>query len=165
MPILVGTLGKAFGTAGAFLAGEDALIETLIQRSRNYIFTTAMPSALAVATQKSLEIATAEDWRREHLATLIARFRAGARDLGFDLLPSTSPIQPLVVGDPARAVGLSRALKQRGLLIGAIRPPTVPDGTSRLRVTLTAAHRMADVDRLLDALEALAPCWSRDSAS
>ena len=165
VPILVGTLGKAFGTAGAFVAGEDALIETLIQRSRNYIFTTAMPSPLAVATRRSLEIAVAEDWRREHLVTLIDRFRAGTRDLGFDLLPSTSPIQPLVVGDPARALGLSRALKERGLLIGAIRPPTVPQGTSRLRVTLTAAHRVADVDRLLDALSLLAACWSRGSAS
>ncbi len=155
VPILVGTLGKAFGTAGAFVAGEDALIETLIQRSRNYIFTTAMPSALAVATMKSLEIAMAEDWRREHLVALIGRFRDGTRDLGFDLMPSTSPIQPLVVGDPARALSLSRALLQRGLLIGAIRPPTVPEGTSRLRVTLTAAHRVADVDRLLEALASL----------
>lgn len=155
VPILVGTLGKAFGTAGAFVAGEDALIETLIQRSRNYIFTTAMPSALAVATQESLEIAMAEDWRREHLVALIDRFRDGSRDLGFDLMPSTSPIQPLIVGDPARALSLSRALLQRGLLIGAIRPPTVPEGTSRLRVTLTAAHRMADVDRLLEALASL----------
>ena len=155
VPVLVGTLGKAFGTAGAFVAGEDALIETLIQRSRNYIFTTAMPSALAVATMKSLEIAMAEDWRREHLVALIDRFRDGTRDLGFDLMPSTSPIQPLIVGDPARALSLSRALLQRGLLIGAIRPPTVPEGTSRLRVTLTAAHRMADVDRLLEALAVL----------
>lgn len=155
VPVLVGTLGKAFGTAGAFVAGEDALIETLIQRSRNYIFTTAMPSALAVATMKSLEIAMAEDWRREHLVALIDRFRDGTRDLGFDLMPSTSPIQPLMVGDPARALSLSRALLQRGLLIGAIRPPTVPEGTSRLRVTLTAAHRMADVDRLLEALASL----------
>ena len=152
VPILVGTLGKAFGTAGAFVAGEDALIETLIQRSRNYIFTTAMPSALAVATQKSLEIAAAEDWRRDHLVTLIDRFRDGTRDLGFNLMPSSSPIQPLIVGDPARALALSRALAQRGLLISAIRPPTVPEGTSRLRVTLTAAHRVADVDHLLDAL-------------
>lgn len=155
VPVLVGTLGKAFGTAGAFVAGEDALIETLIQRSRNYIFTTAMPSALAVATMKSLEIAMAEDWRREHLVALIDRFRDGTRDLGFDLMPSTSPIQPLIVGDPARALSLSRALLQRGLLIGAIRPPTVPEGTSRLRVTLTAAHRVADVDRLLEALASL----------
>ena len=152
VPILVGTLGKAFGTAGAFVAGEDALIETLIQRSRNYIFTTAMPSALATATLASLGIASAESWRREHLAALVRRFRDGVDALGFTLMQSTSPIQPLVVGDPTRALALSEALEERGFLIGAIRPPTVPEGTSRLRVTLTAAHRREDVDRLVDAL-------------
>ena len=158
VPILVGTLGKAFGTAGAFVAGKEVLIETLIQRSRNYIFTTAMPSALAVATLTSLSIATAESHRREHLAALIARFRNGTRDLGLQLMASTSPIQPVVVGDPSRALALSRALEERGFLIGAIRPPTVPDGTSRLRITLTAAHRVGDVDRLLEALGELAVC-------
>ncbi len=152
VPILVGTLGKAFGTAGAFVAGEEALIETLIQRSRNYIFTTAMPSALATATLMSLDIATAESWRREHLASLVERFRDGVDALGFTLMRSSSPIQPLVVGDPARALALSEALEERGLLVGAIRPPTVPEGTSRLRVTLTATHREEAVDRLLDAL-------------
>ena len=158
VPVLVGTLGKAFGTAGAFVAGEETLVETLIQRSRNYIFTTAMPSALAVATLESLAIATAEDWRRDHLAALIDRFRTGVEEMGFALMPSTSPIQPLVVGDPARALAASRALEERGFLIGAIRPPTVPRGTSRLRVTLTAAHQAADVDGLLDALHAVAAC-------
>ena len=152
VPILVGTLGKAFGTAGAFVAGEEALIETLIQRSRNYIFTTAMPSALATATLASLEIAAAENWRREHLAALVQRFRDGIDALGFTLMQSTSPIQPLVVGDPAQALAFSEALEKRGFLIGAIRPPTVPMGTSRLRVTLTAAHEDADVDRLVEAL-------------
>ena len=161
VPVLVGTLGKAFGTAGAFVTGEEALIETLIQRSRNYIFTTAMPSALAVATLKSLAIATAETHRREHLAALIARFRSGTRELGFTLMPSTSPIQPVIVGDPSRALTLSRALKDRGFLIGAIRPPTVPDGTSRLRVTLTAAHQTTDVDALVEALGELAD-WDTD---
>ena len=154
--MLVGTLGKAFGTAGAFVAGEERLVETLIQRSRNYVFTTAMPSALAVATQESLAIAQAEDWRREHLAALIKRFRDGADQLGLEVMSSTSPIQPLVIGDPARALAISRALEERGFLIGAIRPPTVPQGTSRLRVTMTAAHRMEDVDRLLEALGAIA---------
>lgn len=164
VPILVGTLGKAFGTAGAFVAGEVPLIEFLIQRSRNYIFTTAMPSALAVATLESLAIAKAEPERREHLAALIGRFRRGARELGFSLMPSTSPIQPLVVGDPARAVALSRALEERGFLIGAIRPPTVPEGTSRLRVTLTAAHQASDVDRLLESLSELSVCSSPANA-
>lgn len=164
VPILVGTLGKAFGTAGAFVAGEESLVEFLIQRSRNYIFTTAMPSPLAVATLESLAIAKAEPERREHLAALIARFRSGTRELGFTLMPSTSPIQPLVVGDPARALALSRALEERGLLIGAIRPPTVPEGTSRLRVTLTAAHQASDVDRLLESLSELSVCPSPDQA-
>ena len=164
VPILVGTLGKAFGTAGAFVAGEESLVEFLIQRSRNYIFTTAMPSALAVATLESLAIATAEPERREHLAALIARFRNGTRELRLRLMPSTSPIQPVVVGDPARALALSRALEERGFLIGAIRPPTVPEGTSRLRVTLTAAHQASDVDRLLESLSELSVCPSPDQA-
>ncbi|MDE0037463.1 MAG: 8-amino-7-oxononanoate synthase [Gammaproteobacteria bacterium] len=162
--VLVGTLGKAFGTAGAFVAGEEALVETLIQRSRNYIFTTAMPSALAVATLESLAVAQAESGRREHLAALIARFRSGTRELGLKLMPSTSPIQPVVVGDPARALALSRALEQRGFLIGAIRPPTVPEGTSRLRVTLTAAHLACDVDRLIESLNELSACAAPDKA-
>ena len=158
--VLVGTFGKAFGTAGAFVAGEDALIETLVQRARNYVFTTAMPSALAVATRTSLALAQVEEWRREHLRALVARFRAGLGVAGYSPSESTSPIQPLVVGDPARALRLSRGLEERGFLVGAIRPPTVPEGTSRLRVTLSAAHRDDDVDRLLDALHAL-----RDGAS
>ena len=164
VPVLVGTLGKAFGTAGAFVAGDESLVEFLIQRSRNYIFTTAMPSALAVATLESLAIADAEPERREHLAALIARFQDGTRDLGLKLMPSTSPIQPVIVGDPARTLALSRALEERGFLIGAIRPPTVPEGTSRLRVTLTAAHQASDVDRLLEALNELLVCSSPDTA-
>ena len=152
VPVLVGTLGKAFGTAGAFVAGEEALVETLIQRSRNYIFTTAMPSALAVASMESLAIVRAEEWRRERLAAWIRRFRQGAAELGFSPPPSLAPIQPLLVGDSAQALALSQALEERGLLIGAIRPPTVPQGTARLRITLSAAHRSADLDRLLETL-------------
>ena len=155
VPVLVGTLGKAFGTSGAFVAGDEGLIETLVQRSRNYIYTTAMPSALAAATLASLEIARAEEWRREHLARLIDRFRAGASTLGFSVMPSISPIQPLVVGSPARALAMSRALEERGFLIIAIRPPTVPEGTSRLRITLTAAHELSDVDHLLETLASI----------
>lgn len=150
--VLMGTLGKAFGTFGAFVSGSEDLVELLIQRARSYVFTTALPSAVAVATLESLRIVRAESWRRDHLAALIARFRRGASELGLSLLDSQSPIQPVVVGDPGRAVELSRALEGRGLLITAIRPPTVPEGTSRLRITLTAAHREADVDLLLDAL-------------
>ncbi len=152
VPVLVGTLGKAFGTAGAFVAGSEELIETLIQFARPYIYTTSQPPAVACATLKSLELLRTEGWRREHLAALIARFRAGAAELGLTLMDSPTPIQPLLIGDSARAVELSRLLRERGLMVGAIRPPTVPAGTARLRVTLSAAHSVEQVDRLLAAL-------------
>ena len=152
VPVLVGTLGKAFGTAGAFVAGSEALIETLIQRARNYIYTTALPSAVAVATLASLRIARAEDWRRERLLDLVARFRSGATQLGLKLLPSATPIQPILIGESGAALKLSAALESRGILVPAIRPPTVPAGTARLRVTFSALHEFADVDRLLEAL-------------
>ena len=151
VPVLVGTLGKAFGTAGAFVAGSDELIETLVQRARTYIYTTALPPALAVATLTSLHLARTEDWRREKLRLLIARFRDGAQQLGLRLLPSATPIQPVILGESAAALALSKAIESRGILVPAIRPPTVPAGTARLRVTLSAAHEPADVDRLLAA--------------
>ncbi len=157
VPVLVGTLGKAFGTAGAFVAGSEALIETLIQRARNYIYTTALPSAVAVATLESLRIARTEEWRRDRLRDLVARFRAGATQLGLRLLPSPTPIQPLVIGESGAALALSAALESSGLLVPAIRPPTVPAGTARLRVTFSALHELADVDRLLEALEQASP--------
>ena len=150
--VLVGTLGKAFGTFGAFVAGEEDLIELLIQRARNYIFTTAIPAALAEATLTSLCIVEAEEWRRDRLRELVGRFRAGVAHLGLEASPSETPIQPLIVGDPGRAVAISAALEEAGMLVTAIRPPTVPVGTSRLRVTFTAAHEPQDVDRLLNAL-------------
>ncbi len=152
VPVLVGTLGKAFGTAGAFVAGSEALIETLIQRARNYIYTTALPSAVAVATLESLRIARAEEWRRERLRDLVARFRFGATQLGLKLLPSATPIQPLLMGESGAALKLSAELESRGILVPAIRPPTVPAGTARLRVTFSALHEPADVDRLLEVL-------------
>ncbi len=155
VPILMGTLGKAFGTFGAFVAGSEDLIETLIQSARSYIYTTATPPALAEATLKSLAILERETWRREQLMTLIASFRAGAAQLGLALADSRTPIQPLLAGSAARAVAWSKALEQAGILVRAIRPPTVPEGTARLRVTLSAAHSHADVDRLLDALATL----------
>src|SRR5690606_15391127 len=153
VPVLVGTLGKAFGTAGAFIAGSEELIETLIQFARPYIYTTSQPPAVAWATLKSLQLLRDERWRREHLADLIARFRTGAAELGLQLMDSATPIQPLLIGDSARAMQLSAALRERGVLVTAIRPPTVPQGTARLRVTLSAAHSAADIDRLLETLQ------------
>ena len=152
VPILMGTLGKAFGSFGAFVAGSADLIETLIQRARSYIYTTATPPALAEATRAALRLVQSEGWRRERLVELVTRFRAGAAQLGLPLMQSTTPIQALIVGDAARAVQLSEALHERGILISAIRPPTVPEGTARLRITFSAAHSEAQVDRLLGAL-------------
>lgn len=152
VPVLVGTLGKAFGTSGAFVAGSEELIETLIQRARSYIYTTAPPPAVAEATRESLRIARRESWRRERLQALIARFRAGAEQLGLPLMDSPTPIQPLVAGSAEQALRWSRGLEERGILVSAIRPPTVPEGSARLRVTFSAAHEEADVDRLLQAL-------------
>lgn len=156
VPVLVGTLGKAFGTAGAFVAGSDELIDTLVQFARPYIYTTSQPPALACATLKSLELLRSEHWRREHLAVLIRRFREGAASIGLRLMDSDTPIQPILIGDSGRAMALSQALRERGILVTAIRPPTVPAGSARLRVTLSAAHDLAQVDRLL---EALSQCW------
>jgi len=152
VPVLMGTLGKAFGTFGAFVAGDEALIETLIQLARSYIYTTALPPALAEATLTAVALVRDEHWRRERLRQLVARFRAGADALGLPLMPSTTPIQPLLAGEAARALAWSRALEADGVLVTAIRPPTVPRGSARLRITLSAAHEEADVDRLLDLL-------------
>lgn len=152
LPILMGTLGKGFGSFGAFVAGSEALIETLIQFARTYIYTTALPPAVAAATLQSLALIRRETWRREHLHALIARFRRGAEQLGLPIMDSASPIQPLLVGDAGRALALSERLAERGIWISAIRPPTVPAGTARLRITLSAAHCEAQVDRLLAAL-------------
>lgn len=151
--VLIGTLGKAFGTAGAFVAGEEALIETLIQRSRNYIFTTAMPAALAVATSRSLEIVRAEDWRRQKINALVARYQAGLQAMNLPIAESEYAIQPLILGDTDRTLSVAQRLEEQGCFVVPIRPPTVPIGTSRLRVTITAAHSEADIDRLLDALQ------------
>jgi len=150
--ILMATLGKALGVFGAFVAGEAALIETLIQRARTYIYTTALPPAVAEATRASLRLVRAEGWRREHLRALVAKFRGGAQSLGFALAASTTPIQPLILGDAEKALEASRRLREHGILIPAIRPPTVPEGSARLRITFSAAHTATQVDRLLEAL-------------
>jgi 8-amino-7-oxononanoate synthase len=153
--ILMGTLGKALGVFGAFVAGEAALIETLIQRARTYIYTTALPPAVAEAVRASLGIVQEEGWRREQLQALVTQFRAGAQQLGFVLSPSSTPIQPLMLGDAQAAVEVSRRLRERGILVTAIRPPTVPEGSARLRITFSAAHTATQVDRLLEALAAV----------
>ncbi|ARU86946.1 8-amino-7-oxononanoate synthase [Pseudomonas sp. M30-35] len=150
--VLVGTLGKAFGTSGAFVAGSEELIEALVQFARPYIYTTSQPPALACATLKSLELLRSEHWRREHLNALIKQFREGAQALGLQLMDSSTPIQPIVIGDSGRAMRVSLMLRERGILVTAIRPPTVPAGSARLRVTLSAAHSTAQVDLLLAAL-------------
>ncbi|MAT64525.1 MAG: 8-amino-7-oxononanoate synthase [Gammaproteobacteria bacterium] len=150
--ILMGTLGKALGTFGAFVAGSEDLIETLIQQARSYVYTTAPPAAVAEAALAALRLCREEGWRRERLQALIGRFRTGAEQLGLPLMASATPIQPLLIGDTGAATRLSEALEDAGILVPAIRPPTVPEGAARLRVSFSAAHEEAQVDRLLDAL-------------
>ncbi|WP_313710161.1 8-amino-7-oxononanoate synthase [Pseudomonas sp.] len=162
VPVLIGTLGKACGTAGAFVAGSEELIEALVQFARPYIYTTSQPPALACATLKSLELLRRETWRREHLAALVRQFREGAEQIGLQLMDSPTPIQPILIGDSAQALKLSRMLRERGLLVTAIRPPTVPAGSARLRVTLSAAHSEAQVQLLLNAL---AECYPQLEAA
>ena len=153
LPVLMGTLGKSFGTAGAFVAGSEDLIETLIQFARSYIYTTSIPPAVAAATRASLRLLQKEDWRRERLQVLIQKFRSGCEQLGLELINSQTPIQPIMVGDTDKSLHISEQLEKQGILVTAIRPPTVPKGTARLRVTLSASHTEDDVDRLLSALE------------
>ncbi|TAN67176.1 MAG: 8-amino-7-oxononanoate synthase [Methylobacter sp.] len=152
VPVLMGTLGKGLGTFGAFVAGSELLIETLIQKARTYIYTTALPASVAEATRTSLKIAIEESWRRDKLKQLSERFRRGAGQLGLQVMESSSAIQPILIGDSQRAVDISNALLNAGFLVSAIRPPTVPQGSARLRVTFSALHEQQHVDRLLDAL-------------
>ena len=159
--ILVGTLGKAVGTFGAFVAGTEDLIETMIQQARPYIYTTAPPPAVAEATRAALKVIQTESWRRERLVELVKRFRKGARELGLILMPSETPIQPILLGESKRVLEWSRQLEQAGILVSAIRPPTVPEGMARLRITFSADHSEADVDRLLASLEAVAAWESK----
>ena len=152
VPLLVGTLGKAFGTFGAFVAGDADTIEFLLQHARTYIYTTALPPAVAAATRVALRLAADEGWRRERLRSLIARFRAAAARAGLRPGASATPIQPLIVGAETEALRLSAALHAAGFWVAAIRPPTVPEGSARLRITLSALHREADVDALVAVL-------------
>jgi 8-amino-7-oxononanoate synthase len=155
VPVLVGTLGKSFGTFGAFVAGSEALIETLIQFSRSYIYTTALPPAVAAATLASLKIVRQESWRRDKLVQLVTRFRRGAEQIGLQLGGSNTPIQPVLINNDAKVMQVGQSLRDAGFLVGAIRPPTVPVGTGRLRITFSADHSEEQVDQLLAALDSL----------
>jgi 8-amino-7-oxononanoate synthase len=154
--ILMGTLGKALGTFGAFVAGNAEVIELLTQRARTYIYTTALPPAVAAATREGVRIAHSEETRRETLRRHITALRTGVARLGLNMPDSATPIQPLILGDDRAALAASAALREQGILVPAIRPPTVPEGQSRLRVSLSAAHTDADIGRLLAALAKIA---------
>ena len=152
VPVLIATFGKALGVAGAFVAADKTIIETLVQQARSYIYTTAPPPVLALAAMAALKLIEAEPWRRHHLAKLIRRLRNGAQHQGIHLARSETPIQPLIIGEPEQAMRVSQALFNQGFLIPAIRPPTVPVHSARLRISLTAAHTEAQIDQLLEAL-------------
>jgi 8-amino-7-oxononanoate synthase len=154
--ICLATLGKAAGVSGAFVAGSAELVEWLVTKARTYVYTTAQPPLLAAAVSASLKLIAGEPWRRQRLLQLVARLKAGVAGLPWPLMASATPIQPMLVGDQHAALALAEGLKQRGILIPAIRPPTVPRGTSRLRISLSAAHTAADVDALLAALHEVA---------
>lgn len=151
--VYMATLGKAAGVFGAFVAGSESLIETLIQRARTYIYTTAFPPLLATALLASLHLFREEGWRRGQLRELIGWFRSHLQLERWRLLPSDTPIQPLIVGDNDETVRLSEALRAEGILVPAIRPPTVPKGQARLRISLSAAHSREDLRRLCQALQ------------
>jgi 8-amino-7-oxononanoate synthase len=152
VPLLIGTLGKAFGSFGAFVAGDATLIEHLLQHARSYIYTTALPPSVAAASRAALRVVLAEPWRREVLQARIHRWRQAAAAQGLPLAASATPIQPLIVGESARALALSEALMTEGFWVSAIRPPTVPSGTARLRISLSAAHADADIEALAECL-------------
>ncbi|MEQ1583390.1 MAG: 8-amino-7-oxononanoate synthase [Candidatus Nitrotoga sp.] len=154
--IYMATLGKAAGVSGAFIAAEQVVIDTLVQNARSYIYTTASPPALSCAVLASLRLLQNEEWRRTQLSKLVAQLRAGLAGLPWVLMHSDTPIQPLLVGDNNAAVALSEALRARGIWVPAIRPPTVPQGTARLRISLSAAHSEQDIAQLISALHELA---------
>jgi 8-amino-7-oxononanoate synthase len=152
VPLLMGTLGKAFGTFGAFVAGRAEVIELLLQKARPYAYTTALPQAVAAATRRALVIAARESWRRERVLSLAMRFSRAAGALGIPIVASQTPIQPVLMGTSARALIAQEQLLQAGFWCVAIRPPTVPPGSARLRITFSAAHTEAQVDALAEAL-------------
>lgn len=150
--VYMATLGKAAGVFGAFVAAQPEVIETLIQSAHSYIYTTATPPLLAQALLTSLHVIENEEWRRDTLQRHIAQLKQGVQSLPWPLLPSVTPIQPLLIGDSKEAVRVSERLRERGILVPAIRPPTVPQGTARLRISLSAAHRPEDIQQLIEAL-------------
>lgn len=153
--VYMATLGKAAGVAGAFVAGEDRTVEWILQRARSYTFATAAPAMITETLRASLRLIAADEWRRERLRELVAMLHAAPLPAGWRLLPSTTPIQPLVIGDNAAALAAMTALWDAGFWVPAIRPPTVPAGSARLRLSLSAAHTPADLAALLTALRAL----------
>ncbi len=154
--IYMATLGKAVGVSGAFVAAEQVVVDTLVQHARSYIYTTASPPALAHALLTALQLIAQEDGRRAHLQHLIARLRSGLADLPWRLMSSSTAVQPLLVGGNEQALALSAELRARGIWVPAIRPPTVPLGTARLRISLSAAHSAADVEQLIQAIHEIA---------
>jgi len=154
--IYMATLGKAAGVSGAFVAAEQVVIDTLVNHAHSYVYTTATPPALSVALLQSLNLIAQGDALRAHLHQLVAKLRGGLADLPWQLMPSETAIQPLLIGDNQQSLKLSEGLRERGIWVAAIRPPTVPQGTARLRITLSAAHTEADVDQLIKALHELA---------
>lgn len=165
VPVLVGTLGKALGSFGAFVAGTADLIDLLIQRARSYIYTTALPQPVAAATRAALRIVREEPWRRERVLALTARFRAAARQAGVPLADSVTPIQPIPLGSAQGALAAQRALREAGFWVVAIRSPTVPAGAERLRITLTAGHQESQIDALVEALSRACPSGSAPESS
>jgi 8-amino-7-oxononanoate synthase len=160
VPLQLVTLGKALGSYGAAVVGDANLIEHLAETARPYLYTTALPPAQAAATWAAVKLARKDHWRRERLVELIARLRQRTAALGFKMLPSDTPIQPLLCGTDANAVSMAAALEAQGFWVAPIRPPSVPDGSARLRITLSALHTQADVDALVEAL-----AWARDAVA
>ena len=153
VPLQLATLGKALGGYGAVVAGDAALIAHLAETARPYLYTTALPPAQTAATLAAVKLARHDDWRRDKLVELVGHLRHRAKAAGLALLPSDTPIQPLVVGDDSRALSMAATLESQGFWVAAIRPPTVPEGRARLRITLSALHTVADVDALVAALQ------------
>ncbi|GGZ68342.1 8-amino-7-oxononanoate synthase [Lysobacter xinjiangensis] len=152
VPLQLATLGKALGTYGAVVVGDEDIVQYLSETARGYVYTTALPPPLAAASLAAVRIARRADDRRDTLRALVARFRERAAQNGLDVLPSDTPIQAVMTHDDRRALAMSKSLEDAGYWVSAIRPPTVPEGAARLRVTLTALHAPHDVDALVEAL-------------